>query len=230
MLKVYHHPFSASSRFVRLITAEYGIQAEFIVEKPWLRRREFLLMNPAATLPVATENGGPPICGPGPIMEYIDETRGYSLGERRLMPNHAEVRAEVRRLVDWFLGKFEGEVTGYLVNEKIYKLEMPKEQGGGAPDSTVLRAARSNIKHHLKYVGYLAGTRDWLAGPRISFADLAAAATISCADYLGEVPWDDDEQAKHWYSRIKSRPSFRSLLADKILAMPPSPSYADLDF
>jgi glutathione S-transferase len=146
------------------------------------------------------------------------------------MPNHAEVRAEVRRLVDWFLGKFEGEVTGYLVNEKIYKLEMPKEQGGGAPDSTVLRAARSNIKHHLKYVGYLAGTRDWLAGPRLTFADLAAAATISCVDYLGEVPWDDDEQAKHWYSRIKSRPSFRSLLADKILAMPPSPSYADLDF
>lgn len=230
MLKIYHHPFSAASRFVRLIAAEYGIQTEFVVERPWERRREFLLMNPAGTLPVMSENGGPPICGAGPIMEYVDETRGYAMADRRLMPNHAEVRAEVRRLVEWFLGKFEGEVTGYLVNEKIYKLEMPREAGGGAPDSAVLRAARANIKHHLKYVGYLAGTRDWLAGPRMTFADLAAAATLSCADYLGEVAWDDDEQARHWYSRVKSRPSFRPLLADRILAMPPAPHYADLDF
>jgi glutathione S-transferase len=230
MLKIFHHPFSASSRFVRLVTAEYGIQAELIVENPWERRREFLLMNPAGSLPVISENGGPPICGPGPIMEYIDETRGYAMAERRLMPNHAELRAEVRRLVEWFLGKFEGEVTGYLVNEKILKLEMPRELGGGAPDSAVLRAARANIRHHLKYVGYLAGTRDWLAGPKMSFADLAAAAAISCIDYLGEVPWDDDEQAKQWYSRVKSRPSFRPLLADRVLAMPAAPCYVDLDF
>jgi glutathione S-transferase len=230
MLKVFHHPFSASSRFVRLIAAEYGIQSEFVVERPWERRREFLLMNPACTLPVLSENGGPALCGPGPIMEYVDETRGYAMADRRLMPNHAELRAEVRRLVEWFLGKFEGEVTGYFVNEKIYKLEMPRDVGGGAPDSAVLRAARANIKHHLKYVGYLAGTRDWLAGPKMTFADLAAAATLSCADYLGEVPWEEDEQARHWYSRIKSRPSFRPLLADRVLAMPPATHYADLDF
>ncbi|WP_407049138.1 glutathione S-transferase family protein [Methyloraptor flagellatus] len=230
MLKIFHHPFSASSRFVRLMCAEYGVQAEYVVERPWDRRREFLIMNPAGTLPVVVENDGPPICGPMVAMEYIDETRGYAMGDRRLMPNHAETRAEVRRLVEWFLLKFEAEVTGYLVQEKIYKLEMPRGLGGGEPDSTVLRAARSNIRHHLKYVGYLAATRDWLAGPRMTFADLAAAATLSCADYLGEVPWDDDDHARHWYARIKSRPSFRPLLADRILAMPPSSTYADLDF
>ena len=230
MLKIFHHPFSASSRFVRLMCAEYGVQAEYVVERPWDRRREFLIMNPAGTLPVVVENDGPPICGPMVAMEYIDETRGYAMGDRRLMPNHAETRAEVRRLVEWFLLKFEAEVTGYLVQEKIYKLEMPRGLGGGEPDSTVLRAARSNIRHHLKYVGYLAATRDWLAGPRMTFADLAAAATLSCADYLGEVPWDEDDHARHWYARIKSRPSFRPLLADRILAMPPSATYADLDF
>ena len=230
MLKIFHHPFSASSRFVRLMCAEYGVQAEYVVERPWDRRRDFLIMNPAGTLPVIVENDGPAICGPMVIMEYVDETRGYAMGDRRLMPNHAEMRAEVRRLVEWFLLKFEAEVTGYLVQEKIYKLEMPRGLGGGEPDSTVLRAARSNIRHHLKYVGYLAATRDWLAGPKMTFADLAAAATLSCADYLGEVPWDDDEHARQWYARIKSRPSFRPLLADRIVAMPPSPTYADLDF
>lgn len=230
MMTLYHHPFSASSRFVRLCLAEYGVQAELVVEKPWERRREFLLLNPAGTLPVAIENDGPPLSGAAVIMEYLDETRGFGLGERRMMPDHPEMRAEMRRLVDWFLTKFDAEVAGYLINERLFKLEMPKGQGGSEPDSSALRAARANIRPHLKYVGYLAASRDWMAGPRISFADLAAAAAISCCDYLGEVPWDSDDHARAWYARVKSRPSFRQLLADRVLAIPPSATYADLDF
>jgi glutathione S-transferase len=230
MIRLFHHPFSSASRFVRLIAAEYGVPVEFVVEKPWERRREFLLMNPAGTLPVLVENDGPPICGAAVIMEYLDETRGYALGDRRLMPGHAEIRAEVRRLVDWFLGKFDAEVVGYLVHEKIYKLEIPRSQGGGEPDSAVLRAARANIRHHLKYIGWLTATRDWLAGQKLSFADFAAAAALSCVDYLGEVPWDDEETTKAWYGLVKSRPSFRPILADRILAIPPAATYVDLDF
>lgn len=230
MFTLYHHPFSSQSRFIRLAVAEYGIQVECIVERPWERREDFLMLNPAGTLPVAVENEGPALVGAMPIMEYLDETRGFVVGDMRLMPNHPEARAEVRRLVEWFMGKFDAEAVGYLVHEKLYKLEIPRDQGGGQPDSTVLRVARANLRHHLKYIGYLAATRDWLAGARMSFADLAAAAALSCADYLGEVPWDEDEHARNWYSRLKSRPSFRPLLLEKVLAMPPAPVYADLDF
>lgn len=230
MLTLYHHPFSSSSRFVRLICAEYGLAPDLVVERPWERRRDFLLMNPAGSLPVLVENDGPPICGAAVIMEYLDETRGYAMGDRRLMPQHPETRAEVRRLVDWFLGKFDGEVVGYLVHEKIFKLEIPRQQGGGEPDSAVLRAARANIRHHLKYLGWLTATRDWLADVKLSFADLAAAAAISCVDYLGEVPWAEDDTTKAWYGLVKSRPSFRTLLSDRILAIPPAATYADLDF
>jgi glutathione S-transferase len=230
MFILYHHPFSAQSRFIRLAAAEYGIQLECIFERPWERRDEFLLLNPAGTLPVAVENDGPGLIGAYPIMEYLDETRGFVAGDKRLMPNHPDARAEVRRLVEWFTGKFDAEAVGYLVHEKLYKLEIPRDQGGGEPDSSVLRVARANMRHHLKYIGYLAGTRDWLAGSRMSFADLAAAAALSCADYLGEVPWDADEHARSWYSRVKSRPSFRPLLMEKVLALPAAPVYADLDF
>ncbi|MDR3373698.1 MAG: glutathione S-transferase family protein [Ancalomicrobiaceae bacterium] len=230
MITLYHHPFSVQSRFIRLASAEYGIQVECVVERPWERRDAFLLMNPAGTLPVVVENDGPAIVGALPIMEYLDETRGFVAGDKRLMPNHPDARAEVRRLVDWFCGKFDAEAVGYLVHEKLFKLEIPRADGGGEPDSTVLRVARTNMRHHLKYIGYLAATRDWLAGPRLSFADLAAAAALSCADYLGEVPWDEDENARNWYSRVKSRPSFRPLLLEKVLAMPPAAAYADLDF
>jgi glutathione S-transferase len=64
----------------------------------------------------------------------------------------------------------------------------------------------------------------------LTLADLAAAAHLSAIDYLGDVPWDEDETAKNWYARIKSRPSFRTLLGETMAGLPPSPSYANLDF
>lgn len=93
-----------------------------------------------------------------------------------------------------------------------------------------IRAARTNVRYHLQYVGYLIGQRRWLAGNDLTYADLAAAAHLSCVDYLGDVPWDEDEMAKDWYARVKSRPSFRALLADRAPGMPPAAHYADLDF
>ena len=53
---------------------------------------------------------------------------------------------------------------------------MPREAGGGSPDSTAIRVARANIRQHMKYTNWLAGTRPWLAGNRVTYADLAAAA------------------------------------------------------
>ena len=64
----------------------------------------------------------------------------------------------------------------------------------------------------------------------MSFADLAAAAELSCVDYLGEVPWEEDARRRHWYARVKSRPSFRPMLADQVRGNPPATHYADLDF
>lgn len=230
MLTLYHHPFSPSSRFIRLILAEYQAEFESREVNPWERPRVLLELNAAGTVPVLVENNGPAICGPHPIMEYLDETRGYAVGDRRLMPDHPEARAETRRLVDWALTKFDNEVVGHLVRERIYKQAMPRSTGGGEPDSAILRVARANIPHHLKYFGYLVASRRWLAGDRLSFADFALAAELSCADYLGEVKWSEEENVKDWYARVKSRPSMRPMLAEKILGMPAAPTYADLDF
>ena len=128
-------------------------------------------------------------------------------------------RIEVRRLLDWFLGKLDEEVTGYLVTEKVYKRFMTAENGGGSPDMSGIRAARSNVRYHLTYIGYLIAKRNWLAGDKLTYADLAAAAHLSVADYLGDVPWNEDETARLWYARVKSRPSFRALLADRVPGM-----------
>ena len=149
---------------------------------------------------------------------------------QRLMPPDPGTRVEVRRLMSWFNDKFFEEVSGPIVMERVYKRFIPMAEGGGSPDTETLRAARSNIKYHLAYIGWLIRSRDWLAGATLTYADLAAAAHLSAADYLGDVPWNEDESAKAWYARIKSRPSFRALLTETLPGLAPSPSYANLDF
>jgi glutathione S-transferase len=230
MLTLFHHPMYAACRFVRLAFGEYGEELVLIEEKPWTRRKEFLALNPAATLPVLLAEGDQPIVGAAVIAEYLDETRGVLKRERRLFAEDPIDRAEIRRLVDWFLSKTESEVTRHLVRERVLKPVMPETQGGGSPDAGAIRASRANIRQHMKYVNWLAGTRNWLAGGRITYSDLAAAATFSVLDYLGEIDWAEYPAARDWYSRVKSRPSFRPLLGDRVRGLTPVSHYADLDF
>jgi glutathione S-transferase len=211
---------------IRLALGEYGLVADFVEEHPWDRREDFLLLNPAGTVPVLVDDDGTVVPGDGAIAEYLAETRDPGL----LMPEAPRDRAEVRRLVAWFDQKFNQEVSQNLVGEKIDRRFMPREMGGGSPDAAAVRAGLANIRHHINYVGYLARQRNWLAGSQMSYADLAAAAHLSCVDYLGHVPWEENMDARNWYARIKSRPSFRSLLADQVPGMPPPMAYADLDF
>src|SRR5712671_4934663 len=229
MSTLFHHPFCAHSRFVRLALNEYGVATRLIEERTWERRRDFLAINPAGTTPVLLDEGLPPVPGAGIIAEYLDELCGDTF-ERRLLPRQAGQRVEVRRLMSWFNDKFFAEVSGPLTAERFYKRHLPVAAGGGAPDTDVIRAARNNIRYHLAYIGWLVRARDWLAGERLSYADLAAAAHLSSVDYLGDVPWNEDEAAKTWYARVKSRPSFRPLLAEIMAGIPPAETYANLDF
>lgn len=230
MLTLFHHPFCPHSRFIRLALTELGFDVQLIEERVWERRDEFLMLNPAGTTPVLVIEGMPPIPGAANIAEFLDETHGSELGERRLLPGDIAGRIEVRRLTSWFNDKFFAEVSGPLVMERLYKRHMRAEQGGGSPDTEMIRAARANIRYHLSYVGWLARTRNWLTGDQLSYADLAAAAHISSADYFGDVPWAEDESAKTWYARVKSRPAFRPILAEAAPGLPASRTYADLDF
>ncbi|MBY0381451.1 MAG: glutathione S-transferase family protein [Xanthobacteraceae bacterium] len=230
MLTLFQHAFCPHSRFVRLVLGEYGLETELVEEKVWERDEAFLAMNPAGTTPVLVTDDGLTIPGAGVIAEYIDETIGPQTGERRLLPAAPEDRIEVRRLMSWFNEKFHEEVSGPLVTERVYKRFMKSEHGGGAPSTDILRAARSNLRYHLAYIGWLARTRNFLAGDRPTYADLAAAAHLSAIDYLGDVPWSEDDAAKAWYVRVKSRPSFRPLLNEWLPGLPAPAHYIDLDF
>ena len=230
MLSLFHHAFSPHSRFIRLALGEYGIETRLIEERVWERREDFLTLNPAGTLPVLVEDTFPAVPSASIIAEYLDENYGVARGEGRLLPADQGGRIEVRRLTSWFNDKFFAEVSGPLSMERFYKRQMPTKAGGGSPDTDAMRAARHNIRYHMAYIGWLARQRDYLAGERLTYADLAAAAHISVVDYLGDVPWNEDEMAKGWYARVKSRPSFRAILAETVPGITPSDTYANLDF
>ncbi len=229
MAMLLHYPLCPASRAVRLALFEQGIEAEFTEVKPWAIGREFLNINPAGTLPVLSIEGKS-ICGAYPISEYLAETaaRDGPAGMRApLWPGSQSERAEARRVADWFLRKFDAEVAQGLLEEKVYK---PSSKGRLQPDLSAIRASRSNLRYHLSYVSFLSDQRKWLGGDYMSFADLAAAAELSVVDYLSEAPWAEFPEAKAWYQRLKSRPSFRQLLADRIPGFSPPETYANLDF
>ncbi len=217
-----HFPLSPFCRKVRIALKEKGVAFELQAEKYWERSEDFLALNPAGEVPVLIEDENPPIPDSQVIVEYLEEL----VPDPSLITGGAEERAEARRLAAWFDQKFYREVTDYLLTEKLLKRFM----GMGAPDSAVIRAGRENLAVHMDYVGWLIERRAWLAGERFGIADIAAAAQLSTLDYLGDVPWDDHAAARDWYARVKSRPSFRPILGDRIAGLPPPAHYADLDF
>jgi glutathione S-transferase len=219
---LYHLWLSPFARKIRVVLQEKSLDFTMKIEKVWERRPEFLALNPAGEVPVLIEPDGAVLADHTAIAEYLDEV----YREKLLLGLNAPDRAEVRRLCAWFDIKMNAEVTENLVGEKIMKRFL----GFGQPNSSAIRAGHANIIHHLDYIGYLTERRRWLAGDNFSLADITAAAHLSVIDYLGDVPWDNHEPAKEWYARIKSRPSFRPLLADHIPGAAPPPHYADLDF
>ncbi len=225
MQKIYFWPLDPASRQVRLALAEKRLRFESIEENPWRPGENFYALNPTGRPPVFIDDGPEGrrvVAETHAILEYLEEV----YPSPALLPDTPVDRAEVRRLVQWFDGKYAEEVNAFLLYEKIEK----RFAGLGSPDPAILREGRQNLRFHLDYITWLADRRNWLGGRKMSYADLVAAAHLSCSDYLGDVPWEDFPVAKSWYQRLKSRPGFRALLKDKIPGMPPASHYTDLDF
>ena len=227
MPSLVHFTLDPFSRRLRLALAEYGVPFELIDEEPWNPSPDIFDLNPAGLLPVYLEDASTPLSGIEAITEYLEETKATRVS---LIPGDAFERAEVRRIAGWFDGKFYAEVSEPVLTEKVIRRFLRRDRGGGGPDTTRVRAAMACLRDHLDYISHLADHRVWLAGDDLSIADLAAAGHISAVDYFGDIPWTDYPVAKSWYQRVKSRPSFRPLLADTIRGTAPGPHYADLDF
>ncbi|MCQ2914771.1 MAG: glutathione S-transferase family protein [Alphaproteobacteria bacterium] len=232
MFTLIHYPFCPFSRKVRIALSEIGIEAEMKSVEPWNLPVEFRTnINPTGEVPVLFDPIGKYICGHYPIVEFLYETTSCSAS---IIGTESFDRAEVRRLCDLFDRNFYDNITKLIFIEKIYK---PLNGNSASNINTqAIRAATTNLKNYLLYIESLLNNRHWLAGENITMADISAGAQISILDYLGHIPWYAKDltpnfpELKNWYQRLKSRPSFKSILLDKLPIRKPSSTYANLDF
>jgi glutathione S-transferase len=222
---LHHFPLDPASRQVRLALGEKRLVFGDQVVRYWERPKSLTALNPSGMTPVLVETGGREtlvLCESRAILDYLEE----AYPEPGLIGVEPAERAEVRRLLQWFDRKFEFEVGGFILHEKMEKRLL----GLGAPELANLRQGREGLKTHLYYMDSLLQGREWLAGRRLSLADFAAAAHLSVIDYFGDVPWKDFAAVKTWYMKLKSRPAFRPLLMDRWPGLTPARHYDDLDF
>jgi len=236
MYRLYHYPLCPSSRAIRIAMAEKNVPFTLIAENFWEKRENFMRINKSGSVPFLAkkeydENGNPKhllLSGPNAILEYLEEK--YTNFE--LTIGTIEQRAEIRRICDWFSYKFQNEVMQYILTEKVFNFFKTKD----VPDTYLLGIANHNLNVHLDYFGYLIGQHGWIAGKRMTMADIVAASNISVLDYLGMINWqrmsEDNNKSnlKEWYSIIKSRPSFRLILQDSVVGFNPPHYYRELDF
>lgn len=224
MLRLYHWPLDPAGRMVRLVLAEKGEPFEAVPSAPWSPELEIASIAPGAVAPAVVSTGSGPrfaASGTRAICEHLEEVRPVPA----LLPDDLSERAEARRLWSWVEAGME-EVTDTLLSERVLQWSRRDRQ----PNSELLRRGAHTLRGRLTYLNALAETRGYLAGRQLSLADLAAAAHLSAYDYFGDVQWDAVPDLKAWYMRLKSRPSFRPLLADRIEAARPVSYYAELDF
>lgn len=214
MRRLIHLMLSPSCRLARLMVGEKRVACD-----------PALSDDPRQTMPVLVDMDGSRAVGVWAILDYLES----NFPDHPLAPADDAARREALRWLDWAMGPFHEAVTQRIVYEKA----APKYTGAGfsrAPDMNVIRAGRSELKEALAAIGRAAEQNGNLACRETTLGDLGVAAHLSALDYFGEVPWQDFPAAQEWYVRMKSRPSFRSVLTDRVPGQPPVSHYAELDF
>ncbi|MDF2901467.1 MAG: glutathione S-transferase, partial [Phenylobacterium sp.] len=166
-LTLHHFPLDPASRQVRLALGEKRLPFAEEQVRYWERPASLVKMNPSGMTPVLTVGTRERLilCESRAILDYLEETHP----DTPLLGRDPAERAEARRLLQWFDRKFDYEVGGFILHEKMEKRIL----GLGAPDLASLRQGREALRVHLTYVESLLASRDWLVGRRLSLADFA---------------------------------------------------------
>ena len=143
MWQLFQFPLCPFSRKVRLVLAEKGVGHELVRENPWEKRDEFMDLNPAGETPVMVEpDQGVTLIGSQPIVEYFDET----VDRMPMIHGNAALRAEIRRMTEWFDIKLYREAVEPLMNERMRKRlvnrESPDTRDPSRSDADRVRASR----------------------------------------------------------------------------------------
>ena len=180
----------------------------------------YLFKNPGGFFPVLNTSFNENIVGSLVIVEYLQNL----MHPPELMIKKNE--NEIRRLLFWFETSFKHEVIIPLLKEKVFK----RFKKNSLPNSHNIRTARSNLKYHMQYFNYLMKDHDFFVDDNLGYVDLFYGASLTVLDYIDELNFFEFEKLKNLYSIVKSRPSFKKILADRIIGVNPHSDYLKLDY
>ena len=224
MYKLYSYALCPFCRAVRFYLSEKAIDYELVESNPWEKDNKFQNNDISIEIPILEEceRDKRMISGSMAIFDYFNETNRMD----KMTGVTTIDRLEITRICEKFNTMFFADVTRPLIYEKVLK----RYYSNRYPNSTSIREAIAKIDEYMEFIAWLFERRNWLGGEEFSLADIVVASHISCLDYLGLVNWDRFMRVKDWYVRVKSRPSFKSILADRVHGVIPADIYTELDF
>ncbi|MDZ5761698.1 Glutathione S-transferase family protein [Candidatus Cyrtobacter comes] len=213
---------------MRITLDEIKIDYTLIEEDFWNRRANFLALDPRGETPlVIIEEEDVILSGNFSSFEYIFEQYRE---KQEVMPLDLKSRLVIGKIVEWFDLKFYREVTKYLIDERVFKQLIFSKTIKKPPNSSAIRAAKTNLKYHIEYIDFLLKDHTYLKSDKFTIADIACASQISLLDFIGEMNWDNSSKLKEWYSIVKSRKSVQCVLKDAMSGVHPPEHYMIPDF
>lgn len=174
------------------------------------------------SLPIFLDKNETPVSSVWAIIEYLE----YQYKQVNLMGNNIFDQNEVRRLISWCDTTLATNLTTPFIFEKIYK----RIWHLGSPKHEILKDLRKNMHNYLEIVNQILADREYFACNILTWADITLASHISCMDYLNEINWMNYDHLYAWYLKIKSRPSFVTILHEQVPSIPPAIHYSSIDF
>ena len=220
MNKLFHYFLCPSSRFIRIILTEKKIDFDLFIENFSDPSDDYLYKNPAGYFPVLNTYFNENIVGSLVIVEYL---QNLMLPPKLMIKKNEN---EIRRLLFWFETNFKNEVIIPLLKEKVFK----RFEKHSVSSSHAIRTARINLKYHMQYFNYIIKDYDFFVDDNLSYVDLFYGASLTVLDYIDELNFFEFEKLKNLYSIVKSRPSFKKILADRIIGVNPHSDYLKLDY
>jgi glutathione S-transferase len=202
-MKIYDFAQAPNPRKVRVYLAEKGIQVPLQtvdLGKGEQRSPEFLKINPLGVVPVLELDDGTRIPESLAIIEYFEE----------LYPDPPLIGTDAvsRALVRGYERRCEQGVLAQAAT--IFQHTNPFFAGRVDQTPKVAEIARKNLTARLAWLNDELKNREWLAGDRISIADITLLIGVGwakVAKYELDPAWTN---VIRWYDTMKARPSAKA--------------------